>query len=91
MAEGTTTTKEALKKLDKLERCLLQTFQVAETLALFSQVPVSGEAKVTKGERSLTRPTCRHIVPLSERGVAGLQSDFHIHHLFEIQDCFQQG
>ena len=45
---------------------------------------------MTKDGRSLTCPTCRHIVPLSERGVAGLQSDFHIDHLFEIQDAFNK-
>ena len=45
---------------------------------------------MTKDGRSLTCPTCRHIVPLSERGVTGLQSDFHIDHLFEIQDAFNK-
>ena len=45
---------------------------------------------MTKDGPSLTCPTCRHIVPLSERGVAGLQSDFHIDHLFEIQDSFNK-
>ena len=45
---------------------------------------------MTMDGRSLTCPTCRHIVPLSERGVAGLQSDFHIDHLFEIQDAFNK-
>ena len=45
---------------------------------------------MTKDGCSLTCPTCRHIVPLSERGVAGLQSDFHIDHLFEIQDAFNK-
>ena len=45
---------------------------------------------MTKDGCSLTCPTCRHIVPLSEKGVAGLQSDFHIDHLFEIQDAFNK-
>ena len=45
---------------------------------------------MTNDGRSLTCPTCRHIVPLSERGVAGLRSDFHIDHLFEIQDAFNK-
>ena len=39
---------------------------------------------------SLTCPTCRHIVPLSEKGVDGLQSDFNIDHLFEIRDAFNK-
>ena len=48
------------------------------------------EKLMTKDGRSLTCPTCRHIVPLTEKGVAGLQSDFHIDHLFEIRDAFHK-
>ncbi len=45
---------------------------------------------MTKDGRSLTCPTCQHIVPLSDRGVTELQSDFHIDHLFEIRDAFNK-
>ena len=45
---------------------------------------------MTKDGRSLTCPTCLHIVPLSKKGVTGPQSDFYIDHLFEIRDAFNK-
>ena len=45
---------------------------------------------MAKDGHSLTCPTCRHIVPLSEKGVDGLQSDFQIDRLFEIRDAFNK-
>ena len=93
MAERVTT-KEALKKLDAQLECslCLDTFKQPKLLPCFHVFCKSPclEKLVTKDGRSLTCPTCRHIVPLSERGVAGLQSDFHIDHLFEIQDAFNK-
>ena len=93
MAERVTT-KEALKKLDAQLECslCLDTFQQPKLLPCFHVFCKSPclEKLVTKDGRSLTCPTCRHIVPLSERGVTGLQSDFHIDHLFEIQDAFNK-
>ncbi len=93
MAERVTM-KEALKKLDAQLECslCLDTFKQPKLLPCFHVFCKSPclEKLVTKDGRSLTCPTCRHIVPLSERGVAGLQSDFHIDHLFEIQDAFNK-
>ncbi len=87
-------TKEALKKLDAQLECslCLDTFKQPKLLPCFHVFCKSPclEKLVTKDGRSLTCPTCRHIVPLSERGVAGLQSDFHIDHLFEIQEAFNK-
>ena len=40
-----------------------------------------------QGQRSLTCPTCRQETPIPVRGVAGLQSAFHINHLLEIKDA----
>ena len=37
-----------------------------------------------QGQLSLTCPTCRQVIPISSRGVAGLQSAFHINNLLEI-------
>ena len=37
-----------------------------------------------QGQLSLTCPTCRQITPIPARGVAGLQSAFHINNLLEI-------
>ena len=36
------------------------------------------------GQLSLTCPTCRQVTPIPARGVAGLQSAFHINNLLEI-------
>ncbi|XP_064405789.1 E3 ubiquitin-protein ligase TRIM71-like [Halichondria panicea] len=87
-------TKEAIKKLDAKLECsiCLDPFKQPKLLPcyhVFCKSPCL-EKLVTKDGRSLTCPTCRHIVPLSERGVAGLQSDFHIDHLFEIRDAFNK-
>ena len=93
MAEKVTTT-EALKKLDSRLECsiCLDYFKQPKLLPCFHVFCKSPclEKLVTKDGHSLTCPTCRHIVPLSERGVAGLQSDFHIDHLFEIRDAFHK-
>ena len=37
-----------------------------------------------QGQLSLTCPTCRQVTPIPVRGVAGLQSAFHINNLLEI-------
>ena len=37
-----------------------------------------------KGQLSLTCPTCRQVTPIPARGVAGLQSAFHINNLLDI-------
>ena len=37
-----------------------------------------------QGQLSLTCPTCRQVTPIPARGVAGLQSAFHINNLLEI-------
>ncbi len=93
MAERVTT-KEALNKLDAQLECslCLDYFKQPKLLPCFHVFCKSPclEKLVTKDGRSLTCPTCRHVVQLSERGMAGLQSDFHIDHLFEIRDAFNK-
>ena len=43
---------------------------------------------VEKGQdkKTLSCPNCRHSVPLPTNGIEGLQSAFHISHLFDIRD-----
>ena len=93
MAERVTT-KDALKKLDSQLECSIcfDTFKEPKLLPCFHVFCKSPclEKLVAKDGHSLTCPTCRHIVPLSEKGVAGLQSDFHIDRLFEIRDAFSK-
>ena len=87
-------TKDALKKLDAQLECsiCLDTFKQPKLLPCFHVFCRSPclEKLVAKDGHSLTCPTCRHIVPLSEKGVDGLQSDFHIDRLFEIRDAFNK-
>ena len=87
-------TKDALKKLDAQLECSIcfDTFKQPKLLPCFHVFCKSPclEKLVAKGGHSLTCPTCRHIVPLSEKGVDGLQSDFHIDRLFEIRDAFNK-
>ena len=86
--------KDAVKKLDMQLECTicLDTFKQPKLLPCFHVFCKSPclEKLVAKDGHSLTCPTCRHIVPLSEKGVAGLQSDFHIDRLFEIRDAFNK-
>ena len=87
-------TKDALKKLDAQLECSIcfDTFKQPKLLPCFHVFCKSPclEKLVAKDGHSLTCPTCRHIVPLSEKGVDGLQSDFHIDRLFEIRDAFNK-
>ena len=93
MAEKSTT-KEALKKLDAQLECslCLDNFKEPKLLPCFHVFCKSPclEKLVAKDGQSLQCPTCRHIVQLSAKGVSGLQSDFHIDHLFEIRDAFNK-
>ena len=87
-------TKDALKKLNEQLECSIcfDTFKQPKLLPCFHAFCKSPclEKLVAKDGHSLTCPTCRHIVPLSEKGVDGLQSDFHIDRLFEIRDAFNK-
>ena len=87
-------TKDALKKLNEQLECSIcfDTFKKPKLLPCFHVFCKSPclEKLVAKDGHSLTCPTCRYIVPLSEKGVNGLQSDFHIDRLFEIRDAFNK-
>ena len=93
MAEKSTT-KEALKKLDAQLECslCLDNFKEPKLLPCFHVFCKSPclEKLVSKDGQSLQCPTCRQLVPLPAKGVSGLQSDFHIDHLFEIRDAFNK-
>ena len=87
---------EALKKLEKQLNCsicldiftdpkLLQCFHVYCRQCL---VPLVGRDQ--QGHLGLSCPTCRRVTPIPDRGVAGLQSAFHINHLLELRESFQK-
>jgi len=43
-----------------------------------------------QGQLTLTCPECRAITPIPARGVAGLQSAFHINRFLEVQEAFKK-
>ena len=82
------------ENLDATFRCsiCLNTFKYLTFLPCFHVICKSPclEKLVAKDGHSLTCPTCQQIVPLSEKGVAGLQTDSYIDCLFDIRDAFNK-
>ena len=90
MAERMSVADEALKKLaDQLECSIrLDSFADPKLLRYFHVFCKKClEPMVIQGQdpSSLRCPNCRRSTILPSSGVSGLQSAFHIHHLFEIQ------
>ena len=87
---------EALKKLEEQVNCsiCLDTFTDPKLLQCFhvfcQQCLVPLGVRDQQGQLSLTCPTCRQVTPIPDRGVAGLQSAFHINNLLEIQDSVKK-
>ena len=87
---------QALKRLEEQLNCsiCLDTFTDPKLLKCFhvycQQCLVPLGVRDQQGQFSLTCPTCRQVTPVPPRGVAGLQSAFHINHLLEIQDSVKK-
>ena len=87
---------EALKKLEEQLNCsiCLDTYTNPKLLQCFhvycQQCLVPLVDRDQRGQLGLACPICRQVTPLPNRGVAGLQSAFHINHLLELQDSFQK-
>ena len=85
---------EALKRLEEQLNCsiCLDTYTDPKLLQCFhvycQQCLASLSSRNLHG--SLTCPICRQVTPIPDRGVAGLQSAFHINHLLEIQDSVKK-
>ena len=81
---------EVLKKLENQLNCsiCLDTFTDPRLLQCFhvycQQCLVPLGVRDQQRQLSLTCPACRKVTPISDRGVAGLQSAFHINNLLEI-------
>ena len=96
MDEQTNIAEEVVKKIDsKLECSLcLEKFKEPKLLPCFHTYCKSPclEKLVVQGPegQSLTCPICRHHVTLPDNGVADLQTDFHIEHLFEIRESLEK-
>ena len=87
---------EALKRLEEQLNCsiCLDTYTDPKLLQCFhvfcQQCLVPLGVRDQQGQLSLTCPTCRQVTPIPTRGVAGLQSAFHINHLLEIQQSLKK-
>ena len=85
---------QALQRLEEQLNCsiCLDTFTDPKLLQCFhvycQQCLVPLGVRDQQGQLSLTCPTCRQVTPIPPRGVAGLQSAFHINHLLQIRDSF---
>ena len=96
MAELPKIAKEAVKKIDSKLECsiCLDNFKEPKLLPcfhIFCKSPCLERLVVQDREgRSLVCPTCRHLIHLPDNGVAGLQTDFHIDHLFEIRESLNK-
>ena len=87
---------EALKKLEEQLSCsiCLHTFTDPKLLQCFHvycrQCLVPLVDRDQQGRLGLTCPICRQVTPIPGRGVAGLQSAFHINHFLEIQESLRK-
>ena len=87
---------EALKKLEQQLNCsiCLDTYTNPKLLQCFhiycQQCLVPLVDRDQRGQLGLSCPICRQVTPVPNRGVAGLQSAFHINHLLELKDSFQK-
>ena len=97
MAESQSIAKQALKKLEDQLTCAicLDAFKDPKLLQCFHVYCKDCLQRLVvtdrQGQFSLCCPTCRQSTLLPPAtGVSGLQSAFHIHHLFEIQDVLEK-
>ena len=87
---------EAVQKIDSKLNCAvcLESFREPKLLPcfhVFCKSPCLERLVIHSPEgQSLTCPTCRHHVTLPDTGVAGLQTDFHVEHLFEIKQALEK-
>ena len=97
MAESEAIAKQALEKLEDQLTCAicLDAFKDPKLLQCFHVYCKDCLQRLVvadrQGQLSLTCPTCHQSTLLHlATGVSGLQSAFHIHHLFDIQDALKK-
>ena len=88
-------TKEALKKVeDQLECAIcLQPYTDPKLLPCFHVYCKHCLERLVVQDRdgpTVTCPKCRRPTPVPPNGITGLQSDFHVHNLFEIRDTLEK-
>ena len=97
MAESQVVANEAIKKLEGQLTCAvcLDSFKQPKMLNCFHIFCEHCLQRLVlqdrQGQLSLTCPTCRRPTLLPQgTSVSGLQSAFHVHHLFEIKDALEK-
>ena len=91
MNEPPSAAEKALKRITAQTECsvCLDTYTDAKLLPCFHSFCKKCLERLVvqvRNEHTLTCPNCRQTTPLPPAGVSGLQTDFHIEHLFEIRD-----
>ena len=87
---------EAVQKIDSKLNCsvCLESFREPKLLPcfhVFCKSPCLERLVIHSPEgQSLTCPTCRQHITLPDTRVAGLQTDFHVEHLFEIKQALEK-
>ena len=94
MAELPPSTKQALEKLEEQLTCgiCLQPYadpKMLQCFHVFCEKCLQPLARSPQGQ-AISCPNCRHLTPLPQNGVPGLQGAFLIHNLFDIQDTLQK-
>ena len=82
---------EALKKVESRLECgiCLGTYTNPRALPcfhVFCTECLKKSIEKSRDKNNLTCPNCRRNIPLPPKGIEGLQTAFHIDHLFEIRD-----
>ena len=95
MAELPPSTKQALEKLEEQLTCgiCLQLYinpKLLHCFHVFCEKCLQLLARRSSQGQSISCPNCRHLTPLPQNGVPGLQGAFLIHNLFDIQDTLQK-
>ena len=88
--------KEALEKIGSKLKCPVchDNFKEPKLLSCFHVFCKSCLEKLVVSDpdkpSTITCPTCRYLTTLPNNGVAGIQADFHIEHLFEIKQSLER-
>ena len=95
MDEPPSVAEKALKRIKTQLECsvCLDTYTNAKLLPCFHSFCKKCLEHLVVQDRdglTLTCPNCRRTTPLLPAGVSGLQTDFHVEHLFEIQDMLSK-
>ena len=95
MDEPPSVAEKALKRVTTQLECsvCLDTYTNAKLLPCFHSFCKKCLERLVVQDRdghTLTCPNCRRTTPLPPAGVSGLQTDFHVEHLFEIRDMLSK-